>query len=184
MCFPGVDEDGGGVGGVVDVDNEVFIDVDLVVVVAVVVVGFVDGGQLFIADAGSFERNAGNAFDLGYRITHRIERLAIIVIHAARLAKIEATEEFADDHHVGAANNFFTQRELVNLKRTASTLGSYLCTLIHSQQWRQTMGPALDACNCFLELWVVTLAIPITKRNVINLPEPVGNCTWLHVQWH
>ena len=77
-------------------------------------VGFVDRGHFLAALARELKSNAGHALDLLHRIAHGVEcRFAIRANESARLAEVQAAEQLAHEHDVGAANDLFFQRRTI-----------------------------------------------------------------------
>lgn len=84
-------------------------------------VGLVDGEDFAAALAGQVKGNAGDAFDFMLAVAHGVKGLtrAGSAFDAAWLAKIGAAEQLADDHDVGAFDDFRAQRGIFQQGRKA-----------------------------------------------------------------
>ena len=73
-------------------------------------VGLVHGDELFLAALGKVEGDAGDTLDLILGVAHGVVGLMAGFVDGARLAEVEAAEQFAHDHQIGAGETLRAQR--------------------------------------------------------------------------
>ena len=56
------------------------------------------------------EGHAGNAFDFGHRVAHRVERHARCAVDPARLAEVQPSGQLAHDQQIGSPGHLRLER--------------------------------------------------------------------------